>query len=369
MLDKEGYRKGKRQILNPLTSSFIIFEEKGDWSDAINKLGEIIDRYDDATDSILIVKTSFGTVKISSQDYNDLVIKNKKEALIILSGVELDPSELSYIPSSYKVSNTKFSLHSIAKMFGKNYKTDKGEGVENVYIHDYAYSKGQTQQPFIGPESLVQALARSGRDKARGAKVVASYMPKGYGSLFKLFSIRTSLNEIDRFIRGYHISTDESSTDISPTDISTKITIKYSIPDGTPVQTYPIQYEFSCDEHIPEEFRKKMKVPKKILNEILPRVTKELIKYAKTNPLKIELINDDNHGNFLGLEKSLYDNIKTKSPKFYYTINMVLKVMQQDNDWLIKNYNSCIKHQSWEKIVQNVLPSIYEARGISIPTI
>ena len=371
-LDKQGYKKGNRQIKNPLTSSFINFGGQVDWSDAINKFGVIIDRHDDAYNSILNVKTRFGTVKISSQDYDDLVIKNKKEALIILSGVDLDPSELLYIPSSYKVSNTKFPLHSIAKMFGKNYKNDKGEGVENVYIHDYAYSKGQTQQPFIGPESLVQALARSGRDKARGAKVVASYMPKGYGSLFKLFSIRTSLQEIDRFIRGYHIP------DESPTDISTKITIKYSIPDGTPtstqntetpVQTYPIQYEFSCDEQIPEEFRKKMKVPKNIQNEILPRVTKELIKYAKTNPLKIELINDDNHGNFLRLEKSLYDNIKTQSPKFYYTINMVLKVMQQDNDWLIKNYNSCIKHPSWNSIVQAVLPSIYQTRNIPIPTI
>ena len=295
----------------------------------IPKIIKTLQAIEEATNDFIRVETEFGRVAIDQKDFFNLINNNGDDAAILLSGIGFDESEFNYIPISLRV-KSKFSLHSIAKMFGKNYKD-----VENIYLYDINFEEGNTLQPFIGPESLVQALARSSRRKEIGEKVVQAFMPRGFGTLFKDFNTRTSLNEIDRYVRGKRIRKDEpivtqpttepaptlyaveySSTQPPLTQSSTQPPTTTYILNPSAEIFYPTEsfelinnLRLTIDESdLPGEYKNKIKA---VINRLL-----ELNNYPsnKINSILTECADDIQRMDWLGF---LSDNLKIRPVEKY----------------------------------------------------
>merc|ERR1711988_1071090 len=130
-------------------------------------------------DALINIRRPFGNLKISensikkmNRDQND---KGFKDFDILFSGLPLDETELNNDALSIYNDLIIFSLievRSINKMYGLNIRD-----TENIFIWD------DNQEPFIGIETLLQAIARAGRGDSEN-KLVNAYIPYSYSTLF-----------------------------------------------------------------------------------------------------------------------------------------------------------------------------------------
>jgi hypothetical protein len=151
---------------------------------------------------VISIESLFGDFDSNQIYLEELIdLKNQyKDSDILTSGIKIEEDQIKeYLIPIYKrikITRTRINIQSINKMYGKNIQP-----TNNVFIWQNFGGDFEETVPFIGIETLLQAVARAGRgDNDAYKKIVNCYIPESYVEIFNIDDFN-SLNKMNDFLQ------------------------------------------------------------------------------------------------------------------------------------------------------------------------